>query len=141
VKQRITAQQLLQFNHTQRTKLLEYYKPQIGDLVLEINLDINSNFNVLKIVDSNIFIETQCSRYDKLYKDTNYNIIFLPLLSIGQCLELLEKENCYLTTENIKGNNIYNILRYDALKNRHIGVVIDYPELIDALIAALLYVL
>ena len=141
MKQRISVDQLLKFNDKQRVRLLDYYKPQIGDIVLELNLDINSNFNVVKIVDSDMFIKTQCSRYDKLYKNTEYNIIFLPLLTIGQCLELIEKENYYLITENIKGNNVYHILKYDAIKDRHIGIIIHYSELINALVDALMIIL
>jgi len=65
--------------------------------------------------------------------------MYYKLLSIRQCLELLEKRNCHLITNIDNGINTYNILQYNIDNDQYQNIIYEYPgELIDALTKALL---
>lgn len=120
MKQRISIEDLKSLAPSQQEKLRVWWDEhrQQGDVFMCLGND---------------FLDGKVFAWDGHNKPFNLSI---PLLSIGQCIEMLESENCYLVTENEKGINQYHVIRYDSWEGRHDGVVYGRKELMGALFEA-----
>lgn len=128
MRQRITIDNLNQLTPEQKERLREWWKPQIGDLYTNL-------YAIFGIYSSKDYNKTsQLLRRGNIYK-----INALPLLNIGQCIELLfyHPSRKYYGGALIMylskyGSSIYgNDMSFEA------GVsVAEKDELIDALWSA-----
>ena len=113
MKQHITVEQLQQLSPEQLERLGKWWKPEEGDWVIEkgyIDTDLNET-SVLHGFNTDRYIKQKC----------------LPLLSIGQCIELLtENKDSNATIERNYTDN--GLLWFVDSKG---GA--ESPELIDAL--------
>lgn len=115
MKQRITVDQLQELTTDQQEILRRWWNPQIGDVCAN---EYNEEEHV--VVD-----------LDKFQKDTEFSL--LPLLSIGQCIELLENSGRFkgLHKSDTDGEyKVYIILNDDHGENDYIK---SGRQLIDAL--------
>ena len=115
MKQRITSDQLQQLTPSQQEKLRAWWKPEIGDKFDAERSGITwlvASVNGERIeTHAGIFLKNEC----------------LPLLSIGQCLQILGEHNRYYELRNYENN--FHFYDQDNLKSKS-------PELIDALFEA-----
>jgi hypothetical protein len=120
MKQRISVEDLKQLTPSQQEKLREWWGEhrQKGDVFICLGND---------------FLSGKEFAWDGHNKPFNMSI---PLVSIGQCIELLESEDCYFVTENEKGKNKYHVIKYSAREGRHDGVVVDGETIISTLFEA-----
>lgn len=126
MKQRITKKQLQQLTTEQEDRLRELWEPRIGNSV-KYKFDDGVLFINIYANDNNIVLTRGNERIRVSKSDC------LPLLSIGQCLEIIEANSCYLVTNNEKGNNTYDIIKYSKWEGRHDSFVIEGIEIIDTL--------
>jgi hypothetical protein len=99
MKQRIEVEQLLELTGEQKERLRELWEPQKGDW-----------YYYIKIKHSSIIHDSD-SMSIGLYK--NHKEDYLPLLSIGQMIELLEEKKMVTESLDIKAPkgliNIYSV--------------------------------
>ncbi len=114
LKQRITANQLADLTHDQQEKLRRLWKPEYGDCFYD---ELNGE----------VFYGQVVIGYDADHYEPNMGS--LPLLSIGQCIELLQNEAIWEEDE------WYPILVTKTKPSICINwsKPEDYPELIGAL--------
>jgi hypothetical protein len=118
MKRRITPEQLQELTEEQKQRLREWWKPEIGDIIMSLRFPDNKEKQ----------INPQCLKTDdngKWLTDEH-----LPLFSIGQMIELLEsKDQCL----NITKRTDLEGWGYE-IQLRHIGYCkFSTGELVDAL--------
>lgn len=119
MKQHITPEQLLALEDKQMIKLLEWWEPQEGNIVYwdltesyYVVLGCRDKYSYLVRDYASYKCDEEATTYKKYIKEgwslkddldgREYWHILLPLLSIGQMIEILEERS-----------SIFNIVRYD----------------------------
>lgn len=124
MKQRISTVQLLELSPEQQERLREWWKPADYDVMLKVEteyvIEVDLNGGIYMISDS----EGLCPPITKAE--------CLPLLSIGQCIELLHSKYCDIAFESAGMSWYSNISSF--IENQE-------TELIDALFEAVKEVL
>ena len=96
MKQRITSEQVSELTEKQKKKLRERWKPETYDIVIDDNnndyvIEVDKKGRIGFVMDNEGIIPPQ------------KKIDFLPLLSVGQMIELLDEEqNFYKLTDIIR---------------------------------------
>lgn len=93
MKQRITVEHLLELSEEQQDKLREWWTPAKGDLVV-YDLDDDYIYTITCLYSKNaeyIFHDVEDVPWAET-EHTKSKKHCLPLISIGQCIELLDKE-------------------------------------------------
>lgn len=125
MKQHITIDQLNELSEQGKEKLREWWKPQVGHMVLWDHLSGPLTRN------------GECM-WDDLTKDDFEKDDYLPLLSIGQMIEFLNENSMRITRQDHEGAECWYI-EHSKFDNNKIWMFI--PELCDALWEAVKQVL
>jgi len=85
IQQHITPEMLSELTDEQKERLREWWEPQVGDIC---EYFINEYFVVIRVEDNWVWLTDDYQRHERISKN-----ICLPLLSIGQCIELLREKD------------------------------------------------
>ena len=122
MKQRITPEQLMDMTPEQEEKLMELWQPQKGDMVHSKKY---GELLIKEVVHEDFYYVT----LDEFIYD--YTPKMLPLLSIGQMIELLEYKGLYCIKPIFEGDVFSEIEAWDVcVKDQFWG---KGKELADAL--------
>lgn len=133
MKQRITAEQLMELTEEQKQKLREWWKPEVGDYYTHKHDIVKCDMQTLVMAIEKFFIRED----------------YLPLLSIGQMIELLQSKDRRNMIPEIRSKYCDGEIYCDVtlyMKDRVIGTYNfiecrPCPELADALWSAVKEVL
>jgi len=137
MKQRITPEQLQELTSEQQEALRKWWKPEEWELIYVTNKGLNTFGQAMRITGINPACDSLPMR---LYVDVGGWCLkseVLPLLSIGQCIELLNNK----TNEQSFGYNDSGCFWTIFMGNRGIGNMVEGSkgrqfssyELVDAL--------
>lgn len=96
MKQRIAVEQLMDLTEEQKQKLREWWKPQEGDFFLRVTTKGKIDFIPF------IFNARE-------FEFANYKEFKIPLLSMGQMIELLHTNHNLEHIEYMSGNGTYEV--------------------------------
>jgi len=113
MKQRIDVSQLQELNPEQQERLRQWWEPEFGDVFI-----IPENGEEIHAVDRSWLL---IIRNDPR---------FLPLLSVGQCIELLVDKNEFKGFHKSQTDGRFKVYGED---HKHSMTIYDSSELIDAL--------
>ena len=123
MKQHIGPSQLAELSDEQKEKLRQWWEPQKGDMVSR-----GSESQLCVGVDNNnLYFERESSKHYFAY---------LPLLSIGQCIELLDSYLTYLKLSEYSGQWEVRMFSVPGVSSHGMGRLpcsFSADDLIDAL--------